>query len=306
MEKIYPKKNIDGSIGISGKAWARGYFHDLSIGGVDYTWPHADGTVGQILRTSGAAVLSWVSAGAATAWDDIGDPDAAGEIAFSTYQQVITSAKITGDNIIIQGTGAFGDVSVVRIEQITGNPTDGTVLEVVAADANVDPLVVSSSGLANALVVGQNAGAVGVGGALNVAGLTTMAGALAVNGATLTGDGETLTSGFLPAGIAVGATNPLTVTAAMSGSMFLTSQASHLDLPADPTGGMAGCLIYTVVVGHASAVEIDPNGTDIFLYASAGAGQVLTSSTVGDTITIIGVSATQWAVKSVVGTWVAA
>jgi hypothetical protein len=305
MERIYPKANDTGEIGKSGRAWKRGYFTNLSIGGVDYTGPAADGTAGQVLATDGAGTLAFASAGAATAFDDIGDPDAAGTIAFTTFAQLITSTKTNGDGIVIHGLGAFGDVSVVRIEQVTGNPTDGTVLEVVAEDANVDPFVVSSSGLANAFVVGQNAGTVTVGGAMTVTGATTMTGALTVNGATCVGDGATLTSGFLPATIAVAATNPYTITAAESGKIFVTSQASHLDLPADPTGGVAGSLRYTFVVNHASAVEIDPNGTD--LIAGFGtAGQVATSSTVGDTITLIGISATQWAIESSNGTWVAA
>jgi len=100
----------------------------------------------------------------ATAYDDIGDPDANGVILFTTYTNIWTMAATAGDAFNIQGTGAFGDISVVRIEQKTGNPTDGTVLEVVAADPNVDPLVISASGKANALVVGQNTGVVTIAG----------------------------------------------------------------------------------------------------------------------------------------------
>lgn len=178
MEKIYPRENDTGSIGTADKAWDRGYFDDISLQGVDYVWPAADGTSGQVLKTDGSATLSWTAAGGATAFDDIGDPDAAGTIAMTTYQQTLTSTKTNDDNFLIQGLGAFGDVSVLRVEQKTGDPTDGTVLEVVAADANVDPLVVSSSGLANALVVGQNAGTVACGGILTVAGAATVTGVL--------------------------------------------------------------------------------------------------------------------------------
>jgi hypothetical protein len=154
------------------------YFQNtVQFGDTAYTLPSTDGTVGQHLATNGSGTLSWAAAGSTTAWDDIADPDAAGTIAFTTFAQLITSTKTDGDMINVRGIGAFADVSVMRVEQITGNPTDGTVLEVVAADANVDPLVVSSSGLANALVVGQNAGA------------TTVNGALTANSTVALGDG---------------------------------------------------------------------------------------------------------------------
>ena len=41
----------------------------LSIGGVEYTPPNADGTAGQVLATDGSRTLSWAAAGGATAWD---------------------------------------------------------------------------------------------------------------------------------------------------------------------------------------------------------------------------------------------
>jgi hypothetical protein len=114
------------------------------------------------IEINGGATLAGVAlaTGASTAFDDIADPDAAGTIAMTTYMQTLTSTATATDSFNFQGLGAFGDTSVMRIEQKTGNPTDGTVLEVVAADANVDPLVVSSSALANAFVVGQNTGTV--------------------------------------------------------------------------------------------------------------------------------------------------
>ena len=155
IETFFPKLNNEGTIGKPNRAWKRGYFKDLSLGGIDYELPTTDGTANQILKTDGAGNLDWTSAGAATAFDDIADPDAAGTIAMTTYAQTITSTKTDGDMINIQGLGSFGDISVVRIESKTGNPTDGTVLEVVSHDVNVDPLLVSTSAQVNAFKVGQ-------------------------------------------------------------------------------------------------------------------------------------------------------
>ncbi|MEE4113328.1 MAG: hypothetical protein V2I40_10975 [Desulfobacteraceae bacterium] len=120
---------------------------------------------------------------ATVAWDDIADPDGAGTIAFSTHAQVITSAKTDGDMLTISGVGAFGDVSVVKIQSSTGNPTDGTVLEVVSHDANVDPLVVSSSAQAGVLTVTQG-GAVSVTGAVTASGSVTATGGLSAGSAS--------------------------------------------------------------------------------------------------------------------------
>lgn len=266
-------------------------------GGVTFTLPTADGTINQVLKTDGAGTLAFTSAGAATAFDDIGDPDAAGTIAMTTYAQTFTSTKTDGDMFNFQGLGAFGDVSVVRIESKTGNPTDGTVLEVVSHDANVDPLVVSSSASASAFVVGQD-GNTSMGGNLAVTGNTTLTGTLAVNGATLLGDGATAMAGFVKTITPGGAGGTVTVTAADSGKVFFTSQATEFDLPDAAEG-----LEYTFVVGHASNVHIDPAAGDILLYGGCSAGDRLVADAVGETITLIGVSASQWAVKSLVGTW---
>ena len=176
-----PKADGVGSIGKSGKEWGEVCTKAITAEGVTYTLPTADGTNGQVLKTNGSAVLSWTAAGGATAFDDIGDPDAAGTVAFTTYAQTLTSTKTDGDMLTISGLGNFGDVSVVRIESKTGNPTDGTVLEVVSHDANVDPLVVSSSAQAGVLTVGQG-GTVSIVGATGITGATTVTGALSSTG----------------------------------------------------------------------------------------------------------------------------
>lgn len=116
----------------------------ITIGNISYTVPTNNGAASQFLQTDGDGVLTWAG-GASTAWDAIGDATAAGTVAMTTYAQILTSTKTDGDMFNIQGLGAFGDVSVVRIEQKTGLATDGTVLEVVSADADVDALLVTAN-----------------------------------------------------------------------------------------------------------------------------------------------------------------
>lgn len=188
MEEIYPKTPDSGRIGKSNRPWGEAYIDKIILPQISAPSGNPASNTGWLYvkdKGGDTALYFENDAGSvseiavtATAFDDIGDPDAAGTIAFTTYAQTITATKTDGDMLNIQGLGNFGDVSVVRIEQKTGNPTDGTVLEVVAADANVDPLVVSSSSQANALVVGQGAGAVSVAGALTVGGTAGVTGLL--------------------------------------------------------------------------------------------------------------------------------
>lgn len=142
-----------------------------------------DGGTTKLYFKDAAGTATSVIDNATVAWDDIADPDAAGTIAFGTNAQVITAAKTDGDMLTISGIGNFGDVSVMRVQSATGNPTDGTVLEVVSHDANVDPLVVSSSGQAGVLVVSQ-AGVVAVTGNQTISGTLTVTGGVIAGSAT--------------------------------------------------------------------------------------------------------------------------
>ena len=129
--------------------------------------------------------------------------------------------------------------------------------------------------------------------AVDYAGSVVMAGSLTVNGPQIVGDGATEMVGVRHDVVDAGATNPYTVTAAMSGTVFTNTQASHFDLPADPTG-----LEYTFVVTHASAVQVDPDAADTIVHSTCAAGDFITSSTVGDTVTIVGTGAGTWVIKA--------
>lgn len=140
----------------------------IGLRGITYTLPAADGAASQFLQTNGSGTLSWATGGA-TAYDDIAKPDADKTITFDN--DVITTwtfADVNEDMFTIQGLGAFGDVSIVKIEQKTGNATDGTVLEVVSADTDVDPLVVTANSANRIQVYGSgNVDIVGLTGVIN-------------------------------------------------------------------------------------------------------------------------------------------
>ena len=190
---VMPSKNHAGLIGENSKAWSKAFIDYLYLKGDTayyflftgtpsanrtYTLPDKSGTIAMTSDVSTAApAINAVTAAGADA-----------TIAFTAYQGTFTSTLTNKDMFTFQGLGAFGDVSVMRIEQKTGNATDGTVLEVVSADANVDPLVVSSSAQAGVLTVGQ-------GGTVSIIGATDVNGSLSATGAVSFGDG-TATAAF--------------------------------------------------------------------------------------------------------------
>jgi len=266
-QKLLPTKPNSGTIGVLEKAWSTAAVGRLIL--PEVSAPSGNPTTNSgwlyVKDKSGTSALYFENdagsvseiAVTATAFDDIGDPDAAGTIAFTTYQQTITSTKTDDDGILIQGLGAFGDVSVLRVEQKTGNPTDGTVLEVVAADANVDPLVVSSSSRANALVVGQGAGTVSVAGALTVGGTASVTGILSNAGGISPGS----------------ATDSLwkTDTINVTNSQIKALRASPLTLVAAPGAGkfieFAGA---TIAMNYGSNVLTESTDNLVIQYNTSG------------------------------------
>jgi hypothetical protein len=270
MEKFFPRKSHSGTIGTEDRVWEKGHFDKLVLPQISAPSGNPTDNTGwlYVKDKEGTSALYFENdagsvseiAVTATAWDDIGDPDAAGTVAFTTFAQTLTSTKTDGDNINIQGLGDFGDVSVVRIEQKTGNPTDGTVLEVVAADANVDPLVVSSSAQENALVVGQGAGTVAI------AAAATVGGTLAVTGAqTLTG----LTT--CTAGAVLGASKVITTTTNLTSAQVKALRATPIDLtPAPGADTFIQLLGALLVLDYGSNAFTESSNNLVIQYETSG------------------------------------
>jgi len=255
------------------------------MNGVTYAWPAADGTATYHLQTDGAGTLSWGASGTPT-MDTVGDPAADVTLVYAdNLTDLRTYADTNEDMLRIQGIGAFGDVSVVRIEQITGAATDGTVLEVVAADSNVDPLVVSSSGKANALVVGQNTGVVTIAGvAEGTSALVITAGDISLTDGDLNVPGGDATfaedvsiTGNLIGGIGlinythfdVDATGAITNVGAITSDGDITTTANLITVDGTFSGNVA--ITGTFNQDNVSAVTAD---TDLVLSGTATIGGV--------------------------------
>lgn len=185
---------------------------------------------------------------------------------------------------------AAGDSVLTIYDSAAAGQTNASYLLRLVREANADT--------ANAFILCQDnsTGAAANGTtqfSVDYAGNVVATGTLTVNGAQIIGDGLTEVVGTINDIVDAGATNPYTVLITQSRTVFTNSQASHYDLPAAATG-----LEYTFVVMHASALVIDPDAADTIITGGI-AGASISSSTVGDSITLIGVSAAMWAVKSV-------
>jgi hypothetical protein len=112
---------------------ARGWIYAADNGGTMTLYFEDDaGTATSLIATS--AVYSALS-----------NPAANTALDFTTYTNTWDLGTTAADGFVLEGTGAFGDISVMKIEQKTGNPTNGTMFEVITADTNVDSILVTNT-----------------------------------------------------------------------------------------------------------------------------------------------------------------
>lgn len=94
------------------------------------------------VRTAGGTTVSLESAGGSPALDAVTNPVAAKTFTFDV-----------AETLVFTNTGAFGAINAFQFSQTTGNPTAGTVLDVRAADSDVDVLRAGDG--TNGIVVSQ-------------------------------------------------------------------------------------------------------------------------------------------------------
>ncbi len=92
--------------------------------------------------TDGGSKTSVMLSG--TAWDDLSVPDAHATLDMTTYTTTWDFGG-TADMFNLDFTGNFGDVSGMVLEQKSGTPTDGTLLELIVASEKVDALTIYNS-----------------------------------------------------------------------------------------------------------------------------------------------------------------
>lgn len=104
-------------------------------------------------------------------------------------------------------------------------------------------------------------------------------------------------AGFLAPQVAATAT---TITAAQCGSTFSNSGAVQIELP--EASAVIGCTLAFVTL-NAANFDVNPDNADQILTQTNAAGDAMRNATVGNSIVIRAVSASQWAVIAVNGTW---
>lgn len=111
------------------------------------------------------------------------------------------------------------------------------------------------------------------------------------------GSGANSMSGFLRKLVAATAT---TITASQCGSTFYNSGAVAMNLPEAST--VPGCRL-TFVTLNAANFDVNPDDADQILVQTDAAGDKIRNATLGNTISLEAVSASQWVNVGSVGTW---
>lgn len=113
----------------------------------------------------------------------------------------------------------------------------------------------------------------------------------------MVGTGANSIAGVVKKQVAATAT---TITIAQCGSTFINSGAVQMELPEASTA--LGCRL-TFITGNASNFDVNPDNADQILVQTNAAGDAMRNATLGNSITIEAISASQWAPVSVSGTW---
>lgn len=91
-----------------------------------------------------------------------------------------------------------------------------------------------------------------------------------------------------------------TITVSQCGSTFVNSAATLINLPV--AANAIGCNL-TFVTGNASNFDVNPDDASQILVETSALGHAIRNATLGDTITLRAISATQWVVVGILGTY---
>ena len=203
----------------------------------------------------------------------------------------------SNENIFIhsnQGTGTdsitlLSDVGGVALTGSAGGivlTADGVSVGDITLDAE-DDIILTTTGK---LTIANTE-------AMTVSGAATIAGVLTANG-TIIGDGATTLTGTIATVEAyTGAGN--TISIAESGSVFTNEGDGDGVLHTLPEASTAIGCSYTFVVIENQDLIIELDNADIFMHLTCNAGDQIQSSTPNDTITVMAVSDSEWAIISV-------
>lgn len=205
----------------------------------------------------------------------------------------LNADEAVADAVTIAASAGGVDITSAATFDIDITATLGTV-KVIASEAAADQFKVDAQGEIDGDAInlettnggimlnadGAEYGDIEVNAADDI--ILTAAGDTSVTGPTFSGDGATAQAGFVAPTVDGGAS--VNIEIADSGKVYYNSEAGTFNLPAVGEG-----LKYTFVVAHASVLTIEPDGTDRILILTDTNGDSITSSTPGDTVTLVGI-----------------
>lgn len=112
-----------------------------------------------------------------------------------------------------------------------------------------------------------------------------------------------LTSGAISATVTAQATTPKTLAASESGTIFSNEGATGAITFNLPTA--VANYVYTFIVQDADGINITAAAADTIRFGgtvTATAGTI-SSTTIGSTITLVAINATEWVATSLIGSW---
>jgi hypothetical protein len=223
------------------------------------------------------------------------------------FSDVVCGANITCDKLGGRMTlGASTTFSFVNGEFLN-NTTNNTV-EIGSNDGAMTFRVKGFEGFAATMFLSADEGddpadsfyfRSTVSGVLQIGNNITTHVSMAATSGDVTGSGSNSLSGFLDELVLATAT---TITASQCGQTFYNGGAIEIELPEAST--VIGCRLTFVNMGGSNNFHIDPDAADLVLYSTNVAGdRLLSPASINASITIVAMSASQWAVTSVVGAW---
>lgn len=253
-------------------------------------------------EASGAVLELWADEGDDTADKYSLSVPSTGSLIFKNNTTTLASLNASGtltladseyianssDTVTIGFDDGAANVNVLGFEASNAS----LVLQADESDDNGDDWRFTSNASGNALTISND-----VSGSY-VAKITVAAsdGDITLTGG-ITGDGGDQLVGFLQSQVAATAS---TLTAAQCGATFINSGAVQVELPEAST--VLGCR-YTFITGNASNFDVNPDNADQILVQTNAAGDAMRNATLGNSITIQAISASEWAPVAVVGTW---
>jgi hypothetical protein len=228
-------------------------------------------------------IMHGATAGEYFMWDESAD-----SVITNCGNVLFTTVDAEANGFKVDATGAIaGDA--ITLETTAG----GIILNADgAADGDIelnsaDDLILTSAGK----VTVTNTEAVTISGAQTTEGAATFNGTIVGDGATTVVGTKRVVEEYAGAGN--------TITIAESGSVFTNEDDADGSLHTLPeVSTCIGCE-FTFVVTVAQEMVIELDNSDIFLHLTLNAGDQIQSSTVGDSITVIGLDDSDWGIKSV-------